>query len=176
MTNKPQIIHPDPEFGLDSRYPSKKEVAKDSVALMQARLDRMKNLSREEVLRAKLMQLKLKMENYIKEPVYDEHNHFTHFLEIYVDTIYSKRSDFARDINITANVLSKIINNHRKPHEEFILKLMIHSEKVFEQVGEFQKKTWYQIYFHEKLCDTMASQHKWRPSIEKQVRVKKLMV
>jgi hypothetical protein len=54
--------------------------------------------------------------------------------------------------------------------EDFILKLMIHSEKVFEKMGEFQKKTWYQIYLHEKLCDTMASQDIWRPKIEKQVK------
>ena len=54
--------------------------------------------------------------------------------------------------------------------EDFILKLMIHSEKVFEKVGEFHNKTWYQIYFHEKLCDTMASQDLWRPKIEKQVK------
>jgi hypothetical protein len=47
---------------------------------------------------------------------------------------------------------------------------MIHSEKVFEKVGEFHIKTWYQIYFHEKLCDTMASQDIWRPKIEKQVK------
>ena len=47
---------------------------------------------------------------------------------------------------------------------------MIHSEKVFEKMGEFQKKTWYQIYLHEKLCDTMASMDTWRPKIEKQVK------
>lgn len=87
------------------------------------------------------MQLKLKMEDYLKEPVYNNQNHFAQFLEFYVDTIYSKRIDFAKDINVTGNFLSKIINNHREPKEEFILKLMIHSEKAFEHVGEFQKKT-----------------------------------
>jgi hypothetical protein len=171
MTNKENIINNDFEFGIDSRYKTKKEREQDSVALMQARLERMKNLPKEQILRAKLLQLKLKMEDYLKKPVYDNQNHFAQFLELYVDTIYSKRSDFAKDINITANFLSKIINSHREPKEEFILKLMIHSEKTFEQVGEFHKKTWYQVYFHEKLCDTMSSQEKWRPEIEKQVKL-----
>ena len=81
------------------------------------------------------------MEDYLKEPVYNNQNHFAQFLEFYVDTIYSKRIDFAKDINVTGNFLSKIINSHREPKEEFILKLMIHSEKAFEHVGEFQKKT-----------------------------------
>jgi len=175
MKTKQNISNVDPEFGVDSRYKTNNEREQDAIALMQARLDRMKNLSKEQVLRAKLLQLKLQMENYLKEPVYDNQRHFSQFLEKYVDTIYSKRSDFARDINITANFLSKISNNHREPNEEFILKLMIHSEKVFEQVGEFHKETWYQIYFHEKLCDTMSRQSKWRPEIEKQVRLTKLI-
>jgi hypothetical protein len=175
MTNKENIINSDSEFGIDSRYKTKKEREQDSIALMQARLERMKNLSKEQILRAKLLQLKLKMEDYLKKPVYDNQNHFAQFLEFYVDTIYSKRIDFAKDINVTANFLSKVINSHREPKEEFILKLMIHSEKAFKHVGEFHKKTWYQVYFHEKLCDTMSSQEKWRPKIERQIKLKELI-
>lgn len=175
MMNKENISDVDSEFGVDSRYKTNNEREQDAIELMQARLERMKNLSKEQILRAKLMQLKLKMENYLKEPIYDNQNHFSQFLKAYVDTIYSKRSDFAKDINITANLLSKIINNHREPKEEFILKLMIHSEKVFEQLGEFHKEIWYQIYFHEKLCDTMSSQDKWRPEIAKQVKLTELI-
>lgn len=171
MTHKENSTHSDSEFGIDSRYKTKKEREQDSIALMQARLERMKNLPKEQILRAKLLQLKLKMEDYLKNPVYDNQNHFAQFLEFYVDTIYSKRIDFAKDINVTANFLSKIINSHREPKEEFILKLMIHSEKAFEHVGEFHKKTWYQVYFHEKLCDTMSNQEKWRPEIEKQIKL-----
>lgn len=175
MKNKENIINSDSEFGIDSRYKTKKEREQDSIALMQNRLERMKNLPKDQILRAKLLQLKLKMEDYLKKPVYDNQNHFAQFLEFYVDTIYSKRIDFAKDINVTANFLSKIINSHREPKEEFILKLMIHSEKAFEHVGEFHKKTWYQVYFHEKLCDTMSSQEKWRPEIEKQIKLTELI-
>ena len=171
MTHKQNTVHVDSEFGVDSRYKTIEEKEYDSVALMQARLERMQNLSKEQILRAKLLQLKLKMENYLQEPVYDSQNHFARFLETYIDAIYSKRSDFAEDINVTPNFLSKVINSHREPKEEFILKLMIHSEKVFKKVGEFHNQTWYQIYFHEKLCDTMSSQDKWRPKIEQQVKV-----
>ncbi|MBK7391155.1 MAG: hypothetical protein IPI23_19430 [Bacteroidetes bacterium] len=164
----------DAEFGVDSRYKTKKERDADSVALMQSRLDRMKNLSEEDILRAKLLQLKLKMEKYLMEPVYDNKHHFTQFLVTYVDTIYSKRSDFAKDINVTANFLSKVINSHREPKEEFILKLMIHSEKVFKTISEFHNTVWYQVYYREKLSETMSSQNEWRPVIEKQVKFKEL--
>lgn len=49
---------------------------------------------------------------------------------------------------------------------------MIHSEKVFKNVGAFQEKTWYLVYYHEKLCATLSSQKKWRPELEKQVKLK----
>tara|TARA_R110002111_G_scaffold225847_1_gene287576 strand:- start:572 stop:1105 length:534 start_codon:yes stop_codon:yes gene_type:complete len=167
-TNKDLIA--DAEYGLDSRYNSKKERESEAASLMEARLMRMKNLSKEHTIRAKLMQLKLKMEAYIEQPMYDDQNHFADFLKIYVDTIYSTRNHFAEDINITPIRLSQVINNHRDPKDEFIMKLMIHSEKVFEKICSFQKEIWYQVYFHEKLCDTMSSQVEWRIKLEKDVK------
>ena len=161
----------DAEFGVDSRYISNEDRIKDSAALMEARLQRLKKLSHDEIAAAKLMQLKLKMEGYIHKPVYDNHNHFSQFVMQYIDAIYSKRSAFAKDINVSPTSLSQVINNHREPKEEFILKLMIHSEKVYKNVCEFHKKTWYQVYFHEKICDTMSNQDEWRPKIEKEVKL-----
>lgn len=170
MTKKQIRINVDPEFGVDSRYTSSKDREQDAVALMQARLERMKNLPREEILRAKLLQLKLKMETYLAKPVYDHQNHFTLFLETYVDALYPKRSEFAKAINVTPVFLSQVINQHREPKEEFILKLMIHSEKVFTAVGAFHPSTWYQVYYQDKIGDTLSNQDAWRSKIEKQVK------
>ncbi len=161
----------DTEYGIDSRYKSNKESGSEATALMEARLKRMKNLLKEQIIRAKLLQLKLKMEEYITKPFYDNHNHFSGFLKSYIDSIYSKRSALAKDIDIAPVSLSQIINNHREPKEEFILKLMIHAEKVYKNVSAFHKKTWYQVYFHEKICDTMSNQEQCRPEIEKHVRI-----
>lgn len=163
------------EYGVDSRYSSKKERQADSKALMEARLQRMKNVSTDQIIQAKLLQLKLKMEEYIKKPVYKEHNFFTEFLTSYIDTVYSKRSNFAKDIDITPVRLSQVLNNHREPKEEFMLRLMIHSEKTYKNVCQFSKKTWYQVYFHEKICDTMSRQDEWRPNVEKHVNVSELI-
>ena len=172
MTNKNNIIRiEDAEYGVDSRYKSDKERESDATALMEARLMRMKNLSKEQIIRAKLVQLKLKMEEYLQNPVYDKRNCFSEFLESYVDTIYAKRSDFAKDIDIAPVSLSQVINNHREPKEDFILRLMIHSERIYTNVCEFHTKTWYQVYFQDKICDTMSGQEKWRPEIEKHVRI-----
>ena len=170
MKNRKKSGVDDAEFGIDSRYKTKKEQESESFQLMEARLDRMKNLSKEQILRAKLLQLKLIMEDYLQKP-YNNEYHFSQFLANYIDTIYSKRIDFARDINVSPNFLSKIINNHRAPKEEFILKLMIHSEKAFRNVGEFHEKTWYEIYYHEKFCELMQNQKKWRPEMEKKIKL-----
>ena len=163
------------EYGVDSRYSSKKEKQADGKALMEARLQRMQNLSEDQIVKAKLLQLKLKMEEYIKKPIYEDYNFFTNFLASYIDTVYSKRNTFANDIDITPIRLSQVLNNHREPKEEFMLRLMIHSEKTFKNVCHFHKKTWYQVYFHEKICDTMSSQDEWRPSVEKHVKFSKLI-
>ncbi len=161
----------DIEYGVDSRYISNEESELDATSLMEARLMRMKNLSKEQITKAKLMQLKLKMEEYIQHPVYDNQHYFSGFLKSYIDCIYSKRSDFAKDIDIAPVSLSQVINNHREPKEAFILKLMIHSEKVYKNICAFQKKIWYQVYFHEIICDTMSNQEQWRPEIEKHVQI-----
>jgi len=161
----------DAEYGVDSRYASKKERTADGKALMEARLEKMKNLSEDQVITAKLLQLKLRMEEFIKNPVNENHNFFTDFLKFYIDSIYNKRVHFAKDINITPVRLSQVLNNHREPKEEFILRLIIHSEKTYEKICAFHKKTWFQVYFHEKIYDTMSNQSKWRPLVEKHVNV-----
>jgi len=162
---------PEAEYGLDSRYSSKQARKIDGKALMEARLNRLNNYSEAQIVQAKLLQLKLKMEDFIDNPVENGHNFFTAFLKLYIDTIYDKRVHFASDINVTPVFLSQVLNNHREPKEEFILRLMVHSEKTFEKIGAFDKKTWFQVYFHEKIHETMSKQDKWRPEIEKHVTV-----
>jgi hypothetical protein len=172
MTKKNRNINPmeEPEFGVDSRYRTKKEQKDDAVALMAARLQRLNRLSANQISKARLLQLKLNMEEYIKDPTYKKHHFFTEFLTMYIDILYAKRSAFAKDIGITPVFLSQVLNNHREPKEEFMLRLMIHSEKTFQNVCKFQKTTWYQVYYQEKICDTMSSQHTWRPLEEKHVQ------
>ncbi|AXG70920.1 hypothetical protein KORDIASMS9_03175 [Kordia sp. SMS9] len=166
----------DPEFGVDSRYASEQEYQSEATALMEARLQRMKGLSKDQIIRAKLLQLKLKMQEFIKQPVYEQRTYFSDFLQLYVDAIYSKRAIFAKDIGITSVQLSQIINNHRAPQDDFILKLMIHSEMIYKDVSSFPKELWYQVYFHEKLCNTLSTQQEWKSKLEQEVCVSEPIV
>lgn len=176
MTNKKRRnILEEPEYGIDSRYTSDKERKSDSNALMQARLIRIKNLSEAEIIRAKLMQLKLKMEYYLKTQLTGDFNNFSEFLKSYVDAIYTKRINFANDIGITPVLLSQVINHHREPKDEFLKRLMIHSEKAYENVCDFESEIWFQVYFQQKISDTMSNQKKWRSEVEKHVKLSETM-
>lgn len=172
MTKKRNREQEGAEYGVDSRYPSLKARKADGKELMKARLERMENLSNDDVMRAKLLQLKLKMEEYLQKPVYKDHNFFTEFLSFYIDTVYKKRSNFANDIDITPVRLSQVLNNHREPHDEFMLRLMVHSEKTYQNVCDFPQKTWYQVYYQEKINDTILNEDEWRPEVEKHVKIK----
>lgn len=171
QTNK-SIRKNDPEFGVDSRYKRQTQSLSMGKELLEARLNRIKELPRKQIIKARLLQLKLQMEDYLRQPIYKDFNFFTNFLSTYIDTIYEKRVMFAKDINITPVSLSQILNNHREPKDEFMLRLMLHSELTYKKICDFQQRTWYQVYYHEKICDTMANQDEWKPEEKKYVKIK----
>lgn len=165
----------DHDFGVDSRYKNREERSNDGLALMKARLERMKNLSPFEIIQAKLLQLKLEIEEFLSKPVKTAANHFTSFLSTYIDTIYDRRNKFAEDISISPVKLSQILNNHREPSEDFMLRLMVHSEKVFEKIGPFPNETWYHIYFHEKVGETLLKKAQWKLHLSNDVKTSNLV-
>jgi hypothetical protein len=59
----------DVEYGIDSRYKSGLESVSEATALMEARLRRLKMLSNDQITKAKLLQLKLKIGEFINHPV-----------------------------------------------------------------------------------------------------------
>lgn len=173
MNNTNKVIRKnDPEFGVDSKYKNQAERLSAGKELLEARLNRINQLPKNQIIKARLLQLKLQMEDYLKQPNHKNSNFFTNFLKTYIDTIYEKRVMFAKDIDITPVSLSQILNNHREPKDEFMFRLMLHSELTYEKVCNFEKETWYQVYYHEKVCDIMANQDEWKSEERKHVKIK----
>lgn len=162
------------KYLIDSRNVSEKARKANTAEIMKARSARLKQRSSYDVKLAKLMQLKLQMEEYLKTPKYEEEFSFSNCLATYVDIIYDKRKNFAHDISIKPLMLSQVINNHREPQEKFILRLIVHSEKSFKPVGKFDQSTWHNIYFKEKVGNVMSTQKQWRSSVERFVINNKL--
>lgn len=163
------------DYPLDSRYTSEKERLSDGKALMAARLERMKKVPEEQILKARLLQLKYRMERYLSDEGQEEVSSFTGFLADYVNTLYSKRSNFAKDMDITPVALSHVLNGHREPKVEFLQRLMIHSEIVFRNISPFRNMTWFQVYYQGKILETFSEESRWAPTEAKHVQIREPM-
>lgn len=159
---------------IDSRTIPEKEKEEDRKALLAAREKRFKIRPESEKIAAELLQLKYQMENFLKDPVPGLENNFSKFLSIYIDILYRKRKNFAADIDINPIVLSQIINNHRQPTEEFLIRLVLHSQAVFKKISSFEKELWPKLYFQDRISEFLTSTEKKRKLEEKHVKKKVL--
>jgi hypothetical protein len=64
----------------------------------------------------------------------------------------------------------------REPKLEFLLRLMIHSEQVFRNICPFNHDTWFKVYYHERISETLSRQKQWRPEEEMHVHISEPMV
>ena len=162
------------KYLIDSRKLSKKDKKINADKIIQARAVRLRERSEFDIKRARLMQLKLQMEEYLNVPNDNSPHSFSDFLRAYIDIIYNKRKDFAEDLSVEPLMLSQVLNNHREPQEKFMLRLMVHSDRTFAKICEFNQKIWYRIYYKEKVGKIMSTQKNWRGTVEKFVTNRKL--
>lgn len=155
MTKRRKIRYDDPEFGLDSKSGSKQNMVSEAVELMQYRVDKMKNLSDSDIQKARLLQLKYKMERYLEDEFNVNHFRFAEFLQSYVDILYPRRIDFANKFGIPAVVLSQLINVHREPNFEFLSRLTLHTLTSYKQIGGFPTSLWFEVYYKGKLYEAV---------------------
>ncbi len=156
--NKESNINLDNEFGVDSRYHSQTEKDLDSISLLESRLARMKNLNKEQIIEAKLVQLKLQMEEILDNGLTQTEQYFIPFLTMYIDILYARRNKFSEEIKIQSNLLSKILNEHREANDDFIQKVMLHSEKKFKNIHGFNAIIWYRLFYNDKINSIISAQ------------------
>lgn len=117
-----------------------RQVAKD---IADARAKLKNQTGKDHSLRFKLLQLKYQMEDHINRP-FDEHYTFGFFLKNYVDILNIKRYQFAEEISIDESYLSQLINQHRSPSEEVIIRLELHSHNLINAL------TWFKLLEKER--------------------------
>jgi hypothetical protein len=162
----------DPEFGADFRYKTQEERDFASNELMEARRERYKKVTKEQIKTGMLMRLLHRMEGFNQTEEELNQKRLSDYLAAYIDIIYPKRSMFAEAIEVTPAHLSQVINDHRDPTDEFMKKLMIHSEIAFVGVNGFNSKIWYEVYFRGKMNKLIGENENWREEIEKHVHYK----
>jgi plasmid maintenance system antidote protein VapI len=113
--------------------------------LREARARAQSEMSDKDRLTLKLMQLKFKMEDYLEGESFDPKLTFSYFLKEYVGILNKKRKSFAQDIDIDETELSQLINRHRHPNDNIMVRLEIHSNNSISAV------TWYRLVEKEKV-------------------------
>lgn len=134
---------------------TKAEQEADARILKKLREEKADHLPRERRLLFRILQLKFQMEDYIKKADYNVELTFGHFLKEYIEILYSKRKDFARDLDIEPAELSQIINRHRKPKTEIIVRLDIHSANVISA------RIWLKVLEKEKEFELLNNSQLW---------------
>lgn len=163
------------DYPLDSRCRSDEERLRDGEVLMEARLEQLKKVPEDQVLKARLLQLKYQMEDYLSGEGQGDGKNFLVFLLTYIDTLYSKHSSFAEDMNISPVALSHVLNGHRNPKVEFLQRLMIHSDMVYRHISSFKNTTWFQVYYQGKIHDTFSEISRWSAVEAKHVNISEPM-
>ncbi|PZF72605.1 hypothetical protein [Taibaiella soli] len=127
-------------------FPSKKSAkqTEEEKEFWEKRRTAFENRSSAKKIYSRLLQLKYQIEDYIKSDDYDERTTFGYFLKEYIHILDKKNNQFASEIDITPTELSQIINSHRKPKENIIIRLEIHSNENIPAI------TWYRLLEKEK--------------------------
>jgi hypothetical protein len=133
-----------------------KQNTEASRQLTEHRKNRRLEMTEEERLHFKLLQLKMQLEDYVKEDQYNPQFTFGYFLERYLQLTNRKKKEFASDIQIHETLLSQIIKNRREPNNSIMIRLELHSNNMIPAIDWFkllEKERGHQISTNKSLRD-----------------------
>jgi len=103
-----------------------------------ARRAQFENRTPRQKMYSRLLQLKFQLEDYVDSNQYKNTLSFGYFLNEYVSRQDKKDKQFADEVDVTPTVLSQYINNHRKPKDEFVIRLELHSNGMIPAIFWFK--------------------------------------
>lgn len=109
---------------------TKKQRLDAAAKLVEARKKSTSEMSEADILTGNLLQLKFQLEEYIKSDKFDEAKTFGSFLKKYLQIINKKSNEFAWEIDVHETLLSQLINDHREPGENIIIRLELHCNNL----------------------------------------------
>ena len=95
-------------------------------------------------LMSDILQLRFRLEDYLSSEEFNPKMKFSYFLKEYVQLLNKRRKVFAKEININETELSQLLNDHRAPSENIIIRLELHSNKAIPAIA------WYKLVEREK--------------------------
>lgn len=142
---------------------SKAEMQKEDAAFLADRKKRLLEMTENQKMMSRLLQLKFQLEDYIKSGEYNPLRSFSYFLSEYLKTIDRRKKDFAREIQIHETKLSQVLNDRVEPNDRLIIRLEIHSQNMFPAIY------WLKLIERKKEHDLMSNK-KIRTEEQKHVR------
>ena len=124
---------------------TKKQKEEADIALSEVLKQRRAEMSREYQLKGTLLQLRFQIEDYLNDLHYDKRKTFGYFLKSYIDGLKKRQNEFADEINVKPTELSQYINNHRRPPQNIIIRLELHSRNMIPATD------WYRLLEKETL-------------------------
>jgi plasmid maintenance system antidote protein VapI len=116
-----------------------KQKKEAGLQLKEARKKAQSGMTEKERLVSRVLQLKFQIEDYLNSERFNPKFTFGYFLSAYVTLLNKKRKNFAQEIDIAETELSQLINTHRLPNENILIRLEIHSNNSIPAV------VWYKI-------------------------------
>lgn len=123
---------------------SEKEKVEASDELILARKKAKDQLNDNQIVYAKVLQLRFQMEDYIRSNSYNKDFSFAFFLRKYIRLSYKINKDFAKDIQLAETELSSILNKGRTPNRKTFVRLELHSNNAIPAIS------WYKVLEKEK--------------------------
>lgn len=90
-----------------------------------------------------ILQLKNQLESYVYSNQFDSQLNFGYFFNEYIKRQAKPDKVFASEISVSHATISQYINKHRKPTNEFLIRLELHS------CGLFPAFTWLKLLHKE---------------------------
>ena len=130
---------------------SKKQQTEADAELNTILNTRRVSMSSEHLLKSSLLQLRYQIEDYLNDMHFDKRKTFGYFLKAYIGGINKKQKDFAHEIAIKPAELSQYINNHRKPPQNIMVRLELHSHNIIPAAD------WYRLLEKENIHELSSN-------------------
>jgi len=121
----------------------KSEQRKVEEEFLRLRLERMNEMSDEELISSDLFAFKLRLNAYFKKNKFDEAFTFAKQLQKYIKISRRSNAEIASNLGIHKTKLSRLVNDRENPNIELMYRLEEHSSK------EIPAFYWWRIYARE---------------------------
>jgi len=106
------------------------EKKKADEEFLRLRLQKLKNKSDSQILKGELIRMKLLMQDYFDQNIYEEGYSFSMQLKKYIEILKITHTLFASDIDIHKTKLSRLLNAREHPNIELMYRLEKHSDTI----------------------------------------------